>query len=108
VNSSRRQGDAVAAAYLARMPAHNDTSIAQTARPRQRTRNGPMTDQEITDCISGLLLELGVEMACIHAWEICGFLVTEQNADDASDGQLIAWFAALAEGEELFGPLSGW
>jgi hypothetical protein len=90
------------------MPAHNETSTARQTAPRLRTRTGPMTDQEITDCISGLLLELGVEMACIHAWETCGYLLTEQNVDDVSDERLVAWFAALAEGEELFGPIGGW
>lgn len=46
-----------------------------------------------------------VHPAFIHAFEKLGYLVTAQNAHTFTDEDLRAWNEAVAEGEELHGPV---
>lgn len=78
-------------------------------RGQQRRGGTPLfpgiTEQEITDSVTSVLLSAGLPVAYVHAWEKCGFLVTETNAHMWDDDDIEEWNDALAEGERIYGPV---
>lgn len=65
----------------------------------------PMTEDEVQAEVASALAGAGLHPAYLHAIEVTGFILTEENSHLFDEEDVAAWNAALEEGEALHGPV---
>jgi hypothetical protein len=63
------------------------------------------TQQDAVHELAAFMRNAGVSPARVHAFEVCGYIINEDNADEAgyTPEEVARWHEALAEGERLYG-----
>ena len=59
------------------------------------THERPYTEAEITDAMAETMETASVHPAFVHAFRVCGFLLTEENADQFDLDDINRWEEAV-------------